>query len=1230
MTQDDCNSSRLLLHDKLKLDEISTQFESNWDADSRPSIENVLVQHPKNLHRSIVRELVAVECEMRNEVGENPELLEYEGRFPNFQDEVNEGFLIWKQIQLNIGETKTGLQQDDHFGDYRIVRRVGQGAMGIVYEAIQESLDRHVAIKTLTDQALNIPRKAVRFRREARTIAKLHHGNIVDIYESGVHNGLPYFAMRFIDGSSLSEIVRDAQSGNSESDNPLVGPERFRNVARIGIEVASALQYAHGLGVLHRDVKPSNLLFDENAKTWVSDFGLAKLTMEPETTKSVDVVGTLRYLPPEAVNGIWCGQGDVYSLGLTLYELVSLEAMFPGQDRLKLLKRKTSGDASPSLRHNGFEVPVGLDNIIQKAAAHDPQQRYPDAQELADDLRRFLAGQPITAKPAGSFARAWKWAQRKPAPAALVVTLLSLAIFGIPLLTYLWLKSETALANEIAERKIAVDARKQEQESFLLALEATKAAESASYSSSLELAKRHIEDGNIREADRLLRRWIPGKAPNSGCIQGQWDQRLDSLLSGDRRGWEWYYLNQQLDTSFLTLQGDMEYVWSVSISPDDKVIATVHGPDIINIKGCGNCEVILWDASSGKRLQKLRDSQCNVFHAAFSPDGNQIATLGIDFDASNEWRGSLVVWDVESGEELLRKRLEGSFPHHLLHLGGTKAFLSKLFYSADGKYLVAAPHPVAVFDASNLDLLWQADGLEAVQLSDDVIAVTTEAKVLKRMDLKTGEVLNEHQAKSALHDLAVSDDGEVLSGNQEGSVVCFTADDLVKIEEKQEDVYWGRISPDRKDFFYAAANGVVMRKSVETGRIIEQIVGHKSTVFTATLNSDSSRLVTAGLDGTAKVWDISGTSQRFARTHSTNNPNSMIAELAFAADGDGLVFASRKEVYSPINRPNGGSFAGNEKAFERLATTFYANWPRTDFCFSAKRKWLAAPIAEAQPPSPIIGYASSEVVGIWDVSDWGQIQQLPISLPEITSVAFNRDGSLLAVAGTRNKTPAIKIFAVNEARGSGVPGPFAELPVAELALEGGSDGYADVVSAMAFSDSLLAVAANGEIQAWGIDDFKSRSGQSASESPPTAQAPDFRLSGSGNIRFLDFSPDGKLLAAAVKNEQIVRLFNVTKRELLYEETGPRNICCVRFSPNGKRLALVGYDSNVVLCDALSGARVLSLRGLPAGSSGELAINARVVFSPDGTRIATNNVHGDLQVWCLPSDTAGYVEFVEKK
>ena len=102
----------------------------------------------------------------------------------------------------------------------------------------------------------------------------------------------------------------------------------------------------------------------------------------------------------------------------------------------------------------------------------------------------------------------------------------------------------------------------------------------------------------------------------------------------------------------------------------------------------------------------------------------------------------------------MRKRLEGSFPRHLLHLGGAKAFLSKLFYSADGKYLVAAPHPVAVFDASNLDLLWQADGLEAVQLSDDVIAVTTEAKVLKRMDLKTGEVLNEHQAKSALHDLA--------------------------------------------------------------------------------------------------------------------------------------------------------------------------------------------------------------------------------------------------------------------------------------------------------------------------------------------------------------------------------------------------------------------------------------------------------------------------------------------
>jgi serine/threonine protein kinase len=354
-------------------------------------------------------------------------------------------------------------------GDFRILREVGRGGMGVVYEAVQESLGRHVALKVLPADARLGPHQRERFQREARAAARLHHTNIVPIYGVGEDQGTHYFAMQFIDGQGLDAVLRglrSAQPGAVSAEtsrsihglrsgrfdeaqpeataaDPLeattasgkqTGPgsdtevEYFRSVARIGVQVASALDHAHRQGVLHRDIKPSNLLLTPDGTVWVADFGLAKVEGAEELTGTGDVVGTLRYLAPERFRGVSDPLGDVYSLGLTLYELATLRPAFAENDRLRLLDQ-IHKETPPRPRQLAPSVPLDLETIILKAGDKEPAQRYQTAEELAEDLRCFLAGEPIRARRLGLLERLGKFVRQNRGP-VLAASLIILALAG--------------------------------------------------------------------------------------------------------------------------------------------------------------------------------------------------------------------------------------------------------------------------------------------------------------------------------------------------------------------------------------------------------------------------------------------------------------------------------------------------------------------------------------------------------------------------------------------------------------------------------------------------------------------------------------------------------------------------------------------------------------------------------------------------------------------------------
>ena len=478
---------------------------------------------------------VAVEYFEQRAAGKNPSVEEYASRYPEIADHIRRTFPALEFVgQTAAHGTDLGSpisKANERLGDFRIVGELGRGGMGVVYEAEQLSIGRRVALKVLPFATLADPRALARFKNEVRAAATLDHPHIVTVHSVGEERGIHYFAMQLIRGQSLAEVIfelrklREPKSPDASdtsrpnsldqaqqttraiaevttSVQPQSGEDFYRSVAELGGQAAAALHFAHEQGVIHRDVKPANLMLDTNGKLFVTDFGLARIESDAGVTISGDLIGTLRYMAPEqalAKRITVDHRADVYGLGATLYEFATLNPIFDGVDREQLL-RQVAFERPIAPSKIAPDIPQDLETIITKSLSKDPQDRYDTAAELAQDLQRWLEHKPIRGKRPTSLQAVQKWIRRNP-------TLVISSLVGLLLLAcVLLLGMARARANAELQRRLA-------------------------YGPTLNTAFNEYAEGHFERVDRNLATTIPGGGQK------------------DLRSFEWYLLKKLRDSA---------------------------------------------------------------------------------------------------------------------------------------------------------------------------------------------------------------------------------------------------------------------------------------------------------------------------------------------------------------------------------------------------------------------------------------------------------------------------------------------------------------------------------------------------------------------------------------------------------------------------------------------------------------------------------------------------------
>ncbi len=778
-------------------------------------------------------EALADEFLARRRAGERPTPEEYAARHPELAGLIRDVFPALALLE----ECGPGADAPapERIGDFRVLRQIGAGGMGVVYEALEVSLGRHVALKVLPRHPPPPPAAVERFRREARAAAGLHHPHIVPVFGVGEHEGLPFCVMQFIRGQNLADVLRDVRGLRRGEVNESSGPARglivgtfqgsaatrpdaietradgsppapaddgvyFRSVARLGAEAAEGLDHAHRQGVLHRDVKPSNLLLDAGGAVWVADFGLAKMDGMDDLTGTGDVVGTLRYLAPERLSGRADARGDVYGLGLTLYEMATLRPAFGDVDRAQMLDLIRNA-SPPAPREIDRRVPRDLETIILKAIDKEPARRYQSAGEMADDLRRFLAGDPIRARPIGPAGRAWRWARRRPAMAGLAAAVTVLAFTLVAGVLWQWRQDVRTLG----EKKAALDR----------AEASGRVAERALYRSRVLLADHEWRAGRVASAEAIL------------------DECPEEL-----RGWEWHFLRRRCH----------QEARSFPVGAVTMACFTDGGKNVAVRLTDG--DVVVLDADSGverRRLKTQKDGKTkDRYQAAFSADGRLFA-------CSNGRR--VYVYNVGDGSEVCRVV-------HAAPLG--------LAFTPDGRRLLAGaapPRRAALFDlaAAEAERTLPCNRVFAVDPGGKAAAVLEgedEGATLAVLDLKTGARRYglaftgpfRHAGANALTIgaggvLAVPARGGVrlVDGRPGHEAGWCAAADAAELNA-------AAYSPDGR-WLVGIGGGAVRVWEVSSRRLHETLRGHLSAAAWAAFDGAGKRLVTASADGTVKIWE---------------------------------------------------------------------------------------------------------------------------------------------------------------------------------------------------------------------------------------------------------------------------------------------------------------------------------------------------------------------------------------
>ncbi len=630
----------------------------------------------------------------------------------------------------------------------------------------------------------------------------------------------------------------------------------FLTAARLGMQAAEALEHAHEQGVLHRDIKPANLLIDVRGKLWITDFGLARLQGDAGLTMTGDLLGTLRYMSPEQALAKRVGidhRTDIYSLGATLYELLTLAPAYAGRDRQEILRRIAFEEPRPPRRLNP-SIPVDLETIVLKAMAKDPAGRYASAQELADDLDRFVKCEPIRARRSNAWERSVKWAQRRPAVAALLATLVLITLLGFAGITAQWVRAEQAL---------------------LTVTDANRTIKNALYYNRIALADRELAVNNLRRVDQLLAECAP-----------------------ELRGWEWNYLKRARYGYLPVICHAGGPIVEVAFSPDGQRLASAH------IDG----SAVIWDAANGKPLHVLRGPGVDVRGAAFSPDGWQVV--------SNSFRETMI-WDAITGERIDSLRTSGTgWSAEFSPDGRTIASTCRgpenedkaiMIWDAKTRRLIRTiRHPNGAKLAR-----FSPDGTRLAVTED-----TERVSIIEVSSGKLLHALPGHTGGS--HRVAFSRDGRYLAvacgsifTENHGAVKIWdiSAGRLLRTLEGHSKIVWDvAYSPDGRRLASASFDQKIKFWDPSTGQETLTLHGHTNTVTGIAFSPDGRRLATASEDGTIRIWDASPITEPPARELLTlKGHTDEVRSVVFSHDGLRIASAGNDTIVRLWDAANGRS-----------------------------------------------------------------------------------------------------------------------------------------------------------------------------------------------------------------------------------------------------------------------------------------------------------------------------------
>ncbi|HRY50569.1 MAG TPA: protein kinase [Candidatus Paceibacterota bacterium] len=1022
------------------------------------------------------------------------------------------------------------------FGAYELQGELGRGGMGFVYKARQVALNRPVALKMLLQGRFSDAAFVDRFHLEAEAAAHLDHPNIVPIYEVGQHGGQPFYSMRLIEGRNLAQLNAECTVRNAEW---------LRRCAELLATIARAAHYAHQRGVLHRDIKPHNILLDAQGQPYLTDFGLAKLLdQEAGLTWCTGVIGSPEFMSPEQAAGKTrqvTTAADVYGLGAVLYALLTGQPVFHADTPLETLRQVIDQEpVKPQVLNP--TVDRNLETICLKCLQKEPTQRYASAGALAEDLECWLRAEPIQARRATLVEGIWLWCRRQPVRATLVAALVLVFALGLAGVLWQWQRAERNAQEEVRQRL---------------------RAEQNAYAADMNLAQRALQDNNVGLATSLLRKHRPA---------GSSLATRHSSLATDLRHWEWRYLwrSCQADES-VRLQTNSGPLGAVAISTDGRVMAVQTGRD----------KIAMWDLTS-KRLATELPASPSIESLRLSATGNWLAVSTRNARAEP----TVEVWDVHARK--ISRTLDQPSPVRSVAFSLDGTFLAT--FDNDGTIAVVeweVNHTLTNFSVPPP----RHGGAGVVEFSPDGtrLAIGEDYGRIRILNWRTGTVVamtNLTEEGTGISALAFSPSTELLATGFDSTIRLWDASSGAprgQLAIPAGGVQALAFAPDGRRLASAGGDRAIRIWSVADQAELFGWRGHEGEGMVLAFLPDGKTLVSGCQEGTACFWDETATNRPSSHTTLAISfgPGSQAALEApsFAPEAlDPKVVRRFGVAFTPDSQsfittdPNGWLGVWDAKSVrlkERLPALGSNNW---GVALSPEGRWLAA------------GNASGKVK-LWDWRERRLVKTFEVPFEWFGQLRFSRNGKFLITGVAKNDhTVRVRIWRTKD---------WAEVPLAQTQ-------YTGIWSAdLSPDDRILATGhANGAVKLWNFP-----SGQHVTTItnhtgavPAVLFSPDGRVLASaswdGRVGLWDvfarrelatlsghlgmvwaaaFSPDGRRLATGGSGaKDAVLLWDLaTQREILSLQGEGEFFFQVAFSPDGRTVMASSFTGVAHLWDAPS-------------------------------------------------------------